>query len=58
MTPFFGRSIKQRKDEARTQRMNAEQRRRDELRVAYSRLQKVLPTTKDKMSKVRLVDFG
>ncbi|KDQ12070.1 hypothetical protein BOTBODRAFT_34924 [Botryobasidium botryosum FD-172 SS1] len=51
-------SIRQRKDEARQQRQNAEQRRRDELRVSYNRLQRVLPTTKDKMSKVRLVDFA
>ena len=48
----------QRKEDARTQRMNAEQRRRDLLRDGYDRLQSVLPQARDKLSKVRLIESG
>lgn len=48
----------QRKEEARQQRMNAEQRRRDQLRDGYDRLQSVLPQAREKLSKVKLIECG
>ncbi|KAF8323379.1 hypothetical protein DL93DRAFT_2162543 [Clavulina sp. PMI_390] len=49
-------TAEQRKEEARQQRMNAEQRRRDQLRDGYDRLQAVIPHAKDKLSKVKLIE--
>lgn len=48
----------QRKEDARQQRMNAEQRRRDQLRDGYDRLQSVLPQAREKLSKVKLIECG
>ncbi len=48
----------QRLEEARLQRQNAEQQRRDHLREGYDRLQGVLPNAREKMSKVRLIAHG
>ena len=51
-------TLEQRREDARRQRQNAEQRRRDQLRDGYDRLQSVLPGAKEKMSKVRLIECG
>jgi hypothetical protein len=51
-------SSEQRKEDARQQRMNAEQRRRDQLRDGYDRLQSVLPQAREKLSKVKLIECG
>ena len=54
-----GDLLEVRKEDARKQRQNAEQRRRDQLRDGYDRLQTALPAAgRDKMSKVRLIEFG
>ena len=45
-----------RKESTRRQRIQAEQRRRDELRDGYSRLKDVLPITNSKSSKVSLIE--
>lgn len=45
-----------RKESTRRQRIQAEQRRRDELRDGYSRLKEVLPITTSKSSKVSLIE--
>ena len=47
-----------RKEATRRQRIEAEQRRRDELRDGYARLKDVLPTSNQKSSKVSLLDRG
>ncbi|KAJ6604053.1 hypothetical protein B0H10DRAFT_2195646 [Mycena sp. CBHHK59/15] len=44
-----------RKEAARLERIAAEQRRRDELRHSYEKLQQVLPESKRKNSKISLV---
>lgn len=45
-----------RKDEVRRQRIESEQRRRDELREGYRKLKEVLPASNQKASKVSLLD--
>jgi Helix-loop-helix DNA-binding domain len=56
--PSLCSTLEQRREDARRQRQNAEQRRRDQLRDGYDRLQSVLPSAKEKMSKVRLIECG
>ena len=51
--PIFSR-----KENTRRQRIEAEQRRRDELRDGYSRLKDVLPISATKSSKVNLIERG
>ena len=45
-----------RRDEVRRQRIESEQRRRDELRDGYSKLREVLPSSNQKASKISLLD--
>lgn len=47
-----------RKEATRRQRIEAEQRRRDELRDGYARLKDVLPVSNQKSSKVALLERG
>ena len=47
-----------RREEIRRQRIESEQRRRDELRDGYRRLKEVLPVSNQKSSKVSLLDRG
>ena len=47
-----------RKEATRKQRIEAEQRRRDELRDGYARLKDVLPVSNQKSSKVSLLERG
>lgn len=47
-----------RKEATRRQRIEAEQRRRDELREGYARLKDVLPSSNQKNSKVTLLERG
>ncbi len=47
-----------RREEIRKQRIESEQRRRDELRDGYRRLKDVLPVSNQKSSKVSLLDRG
>ena len=47
-----------RKEATRKQRIEAEQRRRDELREGYARLKDVLPVSNQKSSKVALLERG
>jgi hypothetical protein len=47
-----------RRETIRKQRIESEQRRRDELRDGYARLKDTLPTTNQKSSKVSLLDRG
>lgn len=47
-----------RKEATRKQRIEAEQRRRDELREGYARLKDVLPVSNQKSSKVSLLERG
>ena len=47
-----------RKEATRRQRIEAEQRRRDELRDGYARLKDVLPVSNQKSSKVSLLERG
>lgn len=49
-------SLHNRKESTRRQRIQAEQRRRDELRDGYSRLKEVLPISTSKSSKVSLIE--
>jgi hypothetical protein len=51
--PIFSR-----KENTRRQRIEAEQRRRDELRDGYARLKDVLPISATKSSKVNLIERG
>ena len=51
--PLFSR-----KENTRRQRIEAEQRRRDELRDGYARLKDVLPISATKSSKVNLIERG
>ena len=46
------------REEVRRQRIESEQRRRDELRDGYRRLKEVLPVSNQKSSKVSLLDRG
>lgn len=48
--------IQKRREEIRRQRIESEQRRRDELRDGYRRLKEVLPVSNQKSSKVSLLD--
>ncbi len=50
--------IGDRKEITRRQRIEAEQRRRDELREGYAKLKDVLPITNQKSSKVSLLERG
>jgi hypothetical protein len=47
-----------RRETIRKQRIESEQRRRDELREGYTRLRETLPTSNQKASKVSLLDRG
>jgi hypothetical protein len=47
-----------RKEATRRQRIEAEQRRRDELRDGYAKLKDVLPVSNQKSSKVSLLERG
>jgi hypothetical protein len=47
-----------RREEIRRQRIESEQRRRDELREGYRRLKDSLPVSNQKSSKVSLLDRG
>jgi hypothetical protein len=47
-----------RRETIRKQRIESEQRRRDELRDGYTRLKETLPTSNQKSSKVSLLDRG
>jgi len=49
-------SVSKRREEVRKQRIESEQRRRDELRDGYRRLKDVLPVSNQKSSKVSLLD--
>lgn len=53
-----GANSDQRREEIRRQRIESEQRRRDELRDGYRRLKEVLPVSNQKSSKVSLLDRG
>ena len=50
--------VQRRREEIRRQRIESEQRRRDELRDGYRRLKDVLPVSNQKSSKVSLLDRG
>lgn len=50
--------VTKRREEVRRQRIESEQRRRDELRDGYRRLKDVLPVSNQKSSKVSLLDRG
>jgi hypothetical protein len=50
------RIIQKRREEIRRQRIESEQRRRDELRDGYRRLKDVLPVSNQKSSKVSLLE--
>lgn len=54
--PRDPRATQKRREEIRRQRIESEQRRRDELREGYKRLKDVLPTSNMKSSKVSLLD--
>lgn len=53
-----GASNEVRREEIRRQRIESEQRRRDELRDGYRRLKDALPVSNQKSSKVSLLDRG
>lgn len=55
---FTFRVVTKRREEIRRQRIESEQRRRDELRDGYRRLKDVLPVSNQKSSKVSLLDRG
>lgn len=54
--PRDSRVINKRREEIRRQRIESEQRRRDELREGYRKLKDVLPVSNQKSSKVSLLD--
>ena len=54
--PAPAASSEHRREEIRRQRIESEQRRRDELRDGYRRLKDVLPVSNQKSSKVSLLD--
>jgi hypothetical protein len=56
--PTHETSVSKRREEVRKQRIESEQRRRDELRDGYRRLKDVLPVSNQKSSKVSLLDRG
>jgi hypothetical protein len=57
MEPYISQiSLLNRKESTRRQRIQAEQRRRDELRDGYARLKEVLPVSNSKSSKVSLIE--
>lgn len=55
---FYYSVVQRRREEIRKQRIESEQRRRDELRDGYRRLKDVLPVSNQKSSKVSLLDRG
>ena len=55
---FASNLVHTRKEATRRQRIEAEQRRRDELRDGYAKLKEVLPITTQKSSKVSLLERG
>lgn len=55
---IFRRTAEERRAEVRRQRIESEQRHREELRDGYRRLKEVLPVTNQKMSKISLLDRG
>ena len=54
----FSSIIQRRREEIRRQRIESEQRRRDELRDGYAKLKYALPISNQKSSKVSLLDRG
>lgn len=59
MGATFGQNLAHsRKEATRRQRIEAEQRRRDELRDGYAKLKDVLPVSNQKSSKVSLLERG
>ena len=54
----MGVNFDERREAFRRQRIEAEQRRRDELRDGYARLKDVLPVSNQKSSKVSLLERG
>lgn len=59
MGASFGQNLAHsRKEATRRQRIEAEQRRRDELRDGYAKLKDVLPVSNQKSSKVSLLERG
>ena len=56
--PIAQLSNDMRREEIRRQRIESEQRRRDELRDGYRRLKDALPVSNQKSSKVSLLDRG
>lgn len=59
MGASFGQNLAHsRKEATRRQRIEAEQRRRDELRDGYAKLKEVLPISNQKSSKVSLLERG
>jgi len=54
--PASKNAVSKRREEVRRQRIESEQRRRDELRDGYRRLKDVLPVSNQKSSKVSLLD--
>jgi Helix-loop-helix DNA-binding domain len=56
--PFTENLAHSRKEATRRQRIEAEQRRRDELRDGYAKLKEVLPISNQKSSKVSLLERG
>lgn len=57
-TSLFISVVAKRREEIRRQRIESEQRRRDELRDGYRKLKEVLPASNQKSSKVSLLDRG
>lgn len=57
-TQFVENLAHSRKEATRKQRIEAEQRRRDELRDGYAKLKDVLPVSNQKSSKVSLLERG
>ncbi|KAJ3978155.1 hypothetical protein EV361DRAFT_786814 [Lentinula raphanica] len=58
MAPYQENLAHSRKEATRKQRIEAEQRRRDELRDGYAKLKDVLPVSNQKSSKVSLIERG
>jgi hypothetical protein len=56
--PYLSNTLFRRRETVRKQRIESEQRRRDELREGYARLKETLPASNQKASKVYLLDRG
>jgi hypothetical protein len=56
--PYLNNPLFRRRETVRKQRIESEQRRRDELREGYARLKETLPASNQKASKVYLLDRG